>query len=177
MVLIGEIIIYLGCVGISAFATRLAVLRCINQNDEEVLNAENDNYNYRLIDNVSLHEPLTVESYSQNPELIMRTSHESNLTTLNPIQVRKSSFDSISSNDEFLSDDFEIHVLQNMWKLEGSDDEYELRADELGNPTKLKPFFEWDTVEFEDSEENLESYYTKQQCYAQIRFLRAYDEL
>lgn len=177
MVLIGEIIIYLGCVGISAFATRLVVLRCINQNDDEVLDTRNNNYNYRLINNVSLHEPLTVESYSHNPELIMTTSQDSNLATLNPINTRTRSSGSFNSFDEFLSEDFERHILQNLWRLEESDEDFEFGSEEFEDIKRLKPYFEWDTVKFEDSEENMESYYTKERRYAQIKFLRAYEDL
>lgn len=186
MVLIGELLIYMSYVGLSAFVTRITVLHCLKEDDDTTLPLTTPTMisNENLIDRNSLNEPFTVEYYSQNPDIFMRVNlfsprfkplsrNESIFQDPEQLELLDFSddFESIESDkfEDFKdSEKFEVVMPEEKTESKGkkieskNEVEVEIRPD-------LQPVFEWDAVEFDYSGESIDFYYAKEYYFGLVK--------
>lgn len=175
MVLIMEIFLYISCVGIGAFATRLAYLRCFVVNVEEPLQ-ENSGIERFLIDYEEPNElPSTLDLFPEgqlksdnwnklNARSISRTSSDESIEVVfNQITNNQN----LSDPNEYVDiDTFRINFVP----LQEEFDEPKSTG------IKFKPASEWDASEFDDSEEANDLYLAKQFYFNRFRQKLADDE-
>ena len=166
MVLIGEIALYIGCMGLSAIVTRITILNCLNGDETNPDTQEND---YNLIeDNDTLNS--SIESNSDNPEMInlfsprrFRNNFEiSSYSSLNSVVKRMPPIYVTNVNESKDIDDSFIIEFKSL-----SEDSEEKESDEeIDERRELTPVLDLDASKFHGFDKNADLYFVKEYYYA-----------